>query len=90
MTSAHIDPHQIFSLFLFGTLVFNDFNLTSYCINLTAKYPITQDVVEFLLDQLSEITKMEFFLIYKKDKKDSVDLYCLSDPSFFAKLNQIQ
>ncbi|MFW9853782.1 MAG: hypothetical protein ACFFFG_01885 [Candidatus Thorarchaeota archaeon] len=76
-------------MFLLGIFIFTDFTVTDYCIRLFARSSIRKDLIDFLLDQLNEITSLEFYLTVKDKNNEVMDLYCLSDPLFFSKLFQL-
>jgi hypothetical protein len=89
MLSPPTKNHNLMGLFLFGTLCFTDFTLTKSNLRLEARGNISNDIVEFLLYQLCELTNLEFFAIYQKNNIKVIDIYCLSDPVFFSKMTRV-
>ena len=89
MLSPQTNNHNLMGLFLFGTLIFTDFTLTRSSLRLEAKENISNDIVEFLLHQLGELTNLEFFIIHHMSNMKLIDIYCLTDPAFFSKMNHV-
>jgi hypothetical protein len=77
---------QLISFFLLVILIFDDFSVSSECINLVLKKKFQKEVIVYFLEKIQELTDLKFYIIRLRNVGDSLDLYCHSDPIFFAKL----
>ena len=90
MIDSQKDHHndQIITFFLLAILLFDDFCVTDDCINLFIKDNLEMETIKYFLSKLQELTQLDFYMLRLGGVKETLELYCHSDPSFFSRLIQ--